>query len=60
MAPPEALARGRVVFERNAWSDAFRELAAADREAALDPGRPRSSRHRRLLGEQAAPASTAA
>jgi hypothetical protein len=31
----DALDRGRGFFGRNAWADAFAELSAADREAAL-------------------------
>lgn len=30
-------ARGRAAFDREAWSDAFAELSAADREDPLDP-----------------------
>ena len=33
----EALDRGRGSFERHQWGDAFIELSAADREAALEP-----------------------
>ena len=33
----EALARGRAAFERKAWSEAYRELARANGETALDP-----------------------
>src|SRR5688572_18720615 len=33
----EALRRGREHYDRKAWSEARRELAAADREAALGP-----------------------
>jgi ATP/maltotriose-dependent transcriptional regulator MalT len=33
----EALARGRECFDRRAWSDAFAELSAADRDAPLEP-----------------------
>jgi DNA-binding CsgD family transcriptional regulator len=33
----EARARGRESFGRRAWADAFAELSAADREAALEP-----------------------
>src|SRR5262245_45412756 len=37
MTAPQALARGRAAFERRAWSDAYRELAVADRDGRLDP-----------------------
>jgi ATP/maltotriose-dependent transcriptional regulator MalT len=37
MTTAEALARGRECFERRAWSDAFAQLSAADREAPLEP-----------------------
>jgi DNA-binding CsgD family transcriptional regulator len=37
MTAPQALARGRAAFERKAWSDAYRELAVADRDGRLDP-----------------------
>src|SRR5262249_62099201 len=32
-----ALARGRSAFERQVWSDAYAQLADADRKSALDP-----------------------
>ncbi len=37
MTTAEALARGRGCFERRAWSDAFVQLSAVDREAPLEP-----------------------
>jgi len=37
MSASEALTRGRAAFERKAWSDAYRELALADRERPLAP-----------------------
>jgi DNA-binding CsgD family transcriptional regulator len=37
MTTAERLARGRECFDRRAWSDAFAELSAADREAPLEP-----------------------
>ena len=33
----EACARGRELFERRAWAEAFAELSAADQEAGLQP-----------------------
>ena len=35
MSAPDALSRGRDAFTRDAWADAWRELAAADAEAPL-------------------------
>ena len=37
MTTAESLVRGRECFERRAWSDAFAELSAVDREAPLEP-----------------------
>jgi len=37
MGTDDALIRGRAAFGREAWSDAHRELAAADAAGALDP-----------------------
>jgi DNA-binding NarL/FixJ family response regulator len=37
MSRTEALERGRAAFDAEAWSDAYAHLAAADREAPLDP-----------------------
>ena len=37
MTAAEALDRGRKAFRRQAWSDAFGQLSAADREAPLEP-----------------------
>ncbi|MGH7414678.1 MAG: DNA-binding response regulator, partial [Candidatus Rokuibacteriota bacterium] len=37
MTPADSLDRGRASFARQAWGDAYAQLTAADREAALDP-----------------------
>ena len=37
MTAADALARGRASFGRQAWGDAYAQLSAADREAALGP-----------------------
>ena len=37
MTASAALARGRAAFEHEAWSDAYSQLAAADRHTPLDP-----------------------
>jgi DNA-binding CsgD family transcriptional regulator len=37
MTSPEALARGRAAFERQAWSEAYSQRAAADRSTPLEP-----------------------
>jgi DNA-binding NarL/FixJ family response regulator len=37
MTAPEALARGRAAVKHQAWSDAYREFATADRETPLAP-----------------------
>jgi DNA-binding CsgD family transcriptional regulator/tetratricopeptide (TPR) repeat protein len=37
MTATDALARGRAAFEREAWSEAYTQLAAADLAATLDP-----------------------
>jgi DNA-binding CsgD family transcriptional regulator len=38
MIAADALDRGRMSFGRQAWGDAYAQLLAADREAALEPG----------------------
>jgi ATP/maltotriose-dependent transcriptional regulator MalT len=35
MTAPDAMTRGRAAFDRKAWSEAYRELALADRESSL-------------------------
>ena len=37
MTAADALDRGRAAFGRRAWGDAYAQLSAADREAALEP-----------------------
>jgi hypothetical protein len=37
MTATAALDHGRAAFERQAWGNAYQQLAAADREAALEP-----------------------
>jgi DNA-binding CsgD family transcriptional regulator len=37
MSASDALTRGRAAFDRNSWSEAYRELAFADRESPLAP-----------------------
>ena len=37
MTATEALARGRAAFDQEAWFDAYTRLAAADRQAPLEP-----------------------
>ena len=37
MTAADALARGQASFGRQAWGDAYAQLSAADREAALEP-----------------------
>ena len=37
MTAADALDRGRASFGRQAWGDAYAQLSAADREAALEP-----------------------
>ena len=37
MNATDALANGRAAFAQDAWSDAYAQLAAADRIAPLDP-----------------------
>ena len=37
MTAAGALDRGRAAFERQAWAEAYAQLTAADREAALEP-----------------------
>ncbi len=51
----EALALGRNAFDRDAWAEAFRHLAAADHEAALDADDlDRLATSAYLVGEDAA------
>ena len=47
MTAAGSLDRGRVAFGRQAWGDAYAQLTAADREAALEPEGPRAARDRR-------------
>ena len=57
MTATEALARGRAAFEREAWSDAYTQLAAADRPASLEPDDlDRLATAAFLIGEDAASA----
>jgi hypothetical protein len=37
MTAAGSLDRGRAAFRRQAWGDAYAQLTAADREAALEP-----------------------
>ncbi len=37
MTAPDAVTRGRAAFDRKAWSEAYRELALADRQTPLAP-----------------------
>lgn len=37
MTAPDAVTRGRAAFDRKAWSEAYRELALADRQNPLAP-----------------------
>jgi DNA-binding CsgD family transcriptional regulator len=55
MTAIEALARGRAAFEQEAWSDAYAQLAAADRHASLEPpDLDRLATAAYLIGEDAA------
>lgn len=57
MTPTEALARGRAAFDQEAWSDAYTNLAAADRHAPLEPDDlDRLATAAYLIGEDAASA----
>ena len=37
MTPADALVKGRAAFDREAWAEAYEQLAAADRESPLEP-----------------------
>ncbi|HZL93222.1 MAG TPA: hypothetical protein VFB99_06245 [Vicinamibacterales bacterium] len=37
MTAHDAVTRGRAAFDRKAWSEAYRELALADRQTSLTP-----------------------
>ena len=46
MTAADSLDRGRAAFGRQAWGDAYAQLAAADREAGARARRPRAARDR--------------
>ena len=61
MSANDALVRGRLAFDREAWSDACRELGAADVHAPLDPDDlDRLATAAYLIGEDAASADARA
>ena len=46
MTAPDAVTRGRAAFDRKVWSEAYRELALADRQNPLAPANPQAENPR--------------